>query len=1038
MRLITLAKMGVSMATILAVTKFSPVVANEASVQSFALQNDEIHLTVNLEPGTDYIALRRRTAIDQYGDVWISSPVPSQAIQATFTLPTMGDRFFLVIDNGHGEVPAGILPLAGHIEFDVADFISEPMDEASRPYHTLNRLAYGPTMRELDQIESIGLSEFIRRQLNPTEIEEDDLRLEELYKFIYEPYRPGRDTTIIPRGADLRYFKGIERIDSRWKLVDFDDTVSGWRSGRTPIGRAFPDLGTRLQDMQQRDGVPGYLAVFLRFEFEVEDPAATQNLILRNLYDDGFVAFLNGDEVARDNVSGRTPSQYITANDDLRYPRWREFYLDPSDYQLHPGKNVLAVQLHNSRRNDGNSLMDTTLISRDYQPEFERNELTEFPQLQDLLHVRGIYSRRQLQAVMGEFWENHFTTDYDKVAQYFDDLETLDGRDAIPYERAHHEAVNVELREYEFFHENALGNFGDLLLHSATSPAQLIYLDNVINRVGEPNENYAREILELFAFGVDNRYTQRDIEELSRAFTGWQVRKMHPADLPAWPDSALNPPTTQSLEPVDTPIFTRDSGWKYFSGTRAPSRSNGTQTLAWTTPTFRDTTWQSARTPLGYNLNDDSIQSRIKTDVERMNGHFSTIYLRRKFSIENPGELPSLLLEIDYDDGYIAFFNGVEIARSENMENAGKIANYRYRPPEKHLASQRTEYVDLTRLIRRLRPAPAENVLAIEVHNSSLIDTSFYADAAFVSRTRGPGSIDVDDPNGQWTFRFNPDDHDFGEKVLFEGTEHEYRVPAGRSGAEGLRDAVDLIQSMISHPSTSEFICLKLVNRFVSDEISLRTYKDRSANPGLLDVMDRMIAAWHETQPAGNIAHVLETLFSTERPNNYFWAEDNHLAKVKTPIEYINGIVRVLDWGIRPDRLPGANEAMGMHFFNRDDPDGWSEKGFDWMNTGGMLKRLTFASSMPRLSGNDFLRRWSVRRFLLENELETADEIINYFNHVVFEDELTPAERNIFIRFVRLRSNGRTGSFLPSQSDYLSRAGDLMGLILSNPSLQFQ
>merc|ERR1711916_228281 len=105
-------------------------------------------------------------------------------------------------------------------------------------------------------------------------------------------------------------------------------------------------------------------------------------------------------------------------------------------------------------------------------------------------------------------------------------LEDLDGNDLLAMNRAEYEAVQMEFREYEFFYRNALGNFGDLLLYSATSPSQLIYLDNVLNRVGEANENYAREILELFAFGVDNRYTQADIEQLSRAFTGWQIRKV--------------------------------------------------------------------------------------------------------------------------------------------------------------------------------------------------------------------------------------------------------------------------------------------------------------------------------------------------------------------------------------------------------------------------------------------------------------------------------------------------------------------------------
>ena len=82
-------------------------------------------------------------------------------------------------------------------------------------------------------------------------------------------------------------------------------------------------------------------------------------------------------------------------------------------------------------------------------------------------------------------------------------------------------AVDMELREYNYFRKNAFGDFRNLLEGSAKSVAQVIYLNNFENTAAEPNENYAREYFELFALGADHVYTQRDIEELAKIFTGW-------------------------------------------------------------------------------------------------------------------------------------------------------------------------------------------------------------------------------------------------------------------------------------------------------------------------------------------------------------------------------------------------------------------------------------------------------------------------------------------------------------------------------------
>lgn len=132
---------------------------------------------------------------------------------------------------------------------------------------------------------------------------------------------------------------------------------------------------------------------------------------------------------------------------------------------------------------------------------YEWREAEAAQELQQATLLRAIYSRRQLYEVMVDFWSDHFSIALSKTECGW--LKPLDDRAVI---RPH-----------------ALGRFEDLLRASLHSPAMLVYLDNGANRVGRPNENYARELLELHSLGVDGGYTQRDVQEAARCLTGWGV-----------------------------------------------------------------------------------------------------------------------------------------------------------------------------------------------------------------------------------------------------------------------------------------------------------------------------------------------------------------------------------------------------------------------------------------------------------------------------------------------------------------------------------
>jgi uncharacterized protein (DUF1800 family) len=112
---------------------------------------------------------------------------------------------------------------------------------------------------------------------------------------------------------------------------------------------------------------------------------------------------------------------------------------------------------------------------------------------------RMLNSPQPLQERIALFWHNRFATSAAKVGS---------GR-----------LMNVQIRT---FRRTGLGSFRELVISMGRDPAMLIWLDGQANARGKPNENYAREVMELFTLGIGN-YTEHDVKQLARAFTGWRV-----------------------------------------------------------------------------------------------------------------------------------------------------------------------------------------------------------------------------------------------------------------------------------------------------------------------------------------------------------------------------------------------------------------------------------------------------------------------------------------------------------------------------------
>jgi len=114
---------------------------------------------------------------------------------------------------------------------------------------------------------------------------------------------------------------------------------------------------------------------------------------------------------------------------------------------------------------------------------------------------RMAFSPRPLEEKMTYFWNLHWTSGISKV-----------------------KGVTLILNQNKTERQHALGRFDDLVIAISQDPAMLIWLDNALSKAQHPNENYARELMELFTLGVNSGYTQSDVTQVARALTGWTVQ----------------------------------------------------------------------------------------------------------------------------------------------------------------------------------------------------------------------------------------------------------------------------------------------------------------------------------------------------------------------------------------------------------------------------------------------------------------------------------------------------------------------------------
>ena len=331
--------------------------------------------------------------------------------------------------------------------------------------HALDRLTFGPRPGDVERVKKMGLKKWISQQLHPDRMDENPLLEAHLQQL--------ESLRMTPLQAEQHYpTQGMIRAIA---------------NGRQPM----PD-----------------------------DPllrASMERMIARYR--------MKRTQAAGDAIPPRDP------NADLEPARSLEEVLSPAELEVvrgsHNGeqKRELLESMSPDRVEDMLVAMTRQERLRLFAPASStiRREifLLNGPQqvvnydLVDSKMLRAIESNRQLAEELDDFWFNHFNVYYDKGADRF----------LLPqYER-------------EAIRPNVLGQFRDLLEATAKSPAMLVFLDNFesvrpdldarnVHRKLKRglNENYGRELMELHTLGVNGGYTQKDVTEVARCFTGWTIR----------------------------------------------------------------------------------------------------------------------------------------------------------------------------------------------------------------------------------------------------------------------------------------------------------------------------------------------------------------------------------------------------------------------------------------------------------------------------------------------------------------------------------
>lgn len=791
----------------------------------------------------------------------------------------------------------------------------------------LNRLAYGPTPDELDRLNTIGAEAYIAEQLAPENISES---------------------------------LDIDRINTSrdWQrvVVTGSATAQDFYIYLTSVGDAYiddiklvpgsnPDVGTSVLKN-------GDFETALAGTWNVQTNLTNSVITTDAHTGSGALHIISSyPGSSKDSSISQTSSAVVGQTYTLSF--WYK-----------PGTNLFNGT---TLRFSNNGIV----ASPDTIPARLASSLGSTDDLRAWHILHAVRSKKQLQEILLQFLENHFVTQVSKTRDYFDGIYNgeEDGRAA----RTEY-MENVRWRQAL---NSPTCTFSNLLTISCESPAMIVYLDTVDSR-GDgsniPNENFARELLELFTFGVDNGYDQTDITLMSHPWSGWSLDIVDATNEfnPLAPRSTtLRPGGTnvnnvENLQGVWAFNYKNNHHWNQgstiiFPGKKAPDRfgppyAGRDYTLGVDVDPNTATNWQRV-TMTG---------TATSTTLYMYLSGPGDIYLDDLTIVagSNPDSGSNLLANGGFESGLTGWTVSLNHANSV-VETGGAHGG-----------------------------AQALHMIATE--GGSTRDSSIYRSVSLTS-----GST------YSLSFWWRPGNATGSSVTLrlsgsSSGTGIFATAPQRLPGS-GLQEGYRVIAHLANQPFTQEFISVKLCRLFVHDNFQHGVYDYTDPN---LSAEGRLVkdcmAAWENNLPKGQIRKVLQTIFNSD----LFRSQAAARHKVKTPLEFTVSAIRALrsentdgTATVKTDgKLSDAIIRMGaMRLFDRAEPDGYPEVAAPWISAGTLAERLRWVQSlcMPSNSaGRDDVGPGTttdlvglIKKKLPSNQWNNAGAIADYFLNLLMPGE---------------------------------------------------
>lgn len=365
------------------------------------------------------------------------------------------------------------------------------MSDEQRVMHILSRITYGPRGEDIERVKLMGVDAYIDEQLTPDNIDETkiDQQIAKLSTLrlptpsLIERFRRKPDPKPDPNKANQN------KPEQNRPDANRPDQN---KTGQNKTGQNKTDQNKTDQNKAELN------------KSDNGDTSASMMISKEMMMNDEQ----NDQKGNKEGTKSITKDFTKEANKDLN----KDLNKDQKAQSDKPANDKAQ-----NDKNAADKAKDEKAKSM-VKPPMDPNPQDAVVEIQRAAFLRAVSSNKQLYEMVVNFWENHFSIYIQKDAERL--LYTSFDRDAIrPF---------------------ALGRFRDLLGATAHSPAMLYYLDNwqsnaplqipatkdrPARTVGGINENYARELMELHTLGVNGGYTQKDVQEVARCFTGWTIRK---------------------------------------------------------------------------------------------------------------------------------------------------------------------------------------------------------------------------------------------------------------------------------------------------------------------------------------------------------------------------------------------------------------------------------------------------------------------------------------------------------------------------------